>query len=101
MARSGQRWARHALDALSPLLYVSASGFEEGFEQRVREEGREVTCWSLGDLYENAETGSEPVDYRAWLSNVRRPARRAAYSNEGASRPALRSRSGSKSPGSS
>ena len=51
MASAGQKWAHEALDSSSRLLYVSASGFEHGFEEQASAGGQAVTCWSLGDLY--------------------------------------------------
>ena len=51
MAQAGRMWAHEALAPDAPLLYVAAGGFEDGFEERVRQEGRRVTCWSLEDLY--------------------------------------------------
>lgn len=55
LAESGRRWAHEALDAGSPLLYVSASGFVPDFARRVEEEekGRRVITWSIEDLYTN------------------------------------------------
>jgi len=52
LKRSGQGWAREAIDAGSPFIFVSAAGFSESF-WTVREEegGRRVITWSLEDLY--------------------------------------------------
>lgn len=60
LAESGKRWAREALDPASPVLYVSAAGFERGFASRLREaaEDRLVIAWSLEDLYAPVEPAS-------------------------------------------
>lgn len=60
LADSGKRWAREALDPGSPVLYVSAAGFERGFERRLQEEaeGRPITVWTLDDLYAPVETAA-------------------------------------------
>ena len=46
-----KKWANQALAFESPLLYVAAGGFEDGFQERVEEDGHPVTCGSLDDLY--------------------------------------------------
>ncbi len=51
MKDAGRKWAREALKHASPLLYVAAAGFEDGFQERAEEDGHPVTCWSLDDLY--------------------------------------------------
>lgn len=51
LANSGHSWANSALDVLSPMLFVAAGGFEEGFEEAVRRDGRNVILWMLEDLY--------------------------------------------------
>ena len=51
MADSGRKWAKRALLFESPLLYVAAGGFEDGFQERAEEDGHPVTCWTLDDLY--------------------------------------------------
>lgn len=52
LARSGQGWAREALDTDSPFIFVSAAGFSESFwTVREEEEMRRVITWSLEDLY--------------------------------------------------
>lgn len=51
MAEAGREWAHEALDRVSPLLYVAAGGFEEGFREAAEASGHPVTCWSLADIY--------------------------------------------------
>lgn len=53
LAESGKRWAHEALDPASPVLYVSAAGFERGFARRLKAEndGRQVIAWAMDDLY--------------------------------------------------
>lgn len=54
-AQAGQSWAHDALLPSSPLLYVSAAGFTEGFREVIAsEEGnRHVYLWDLADLYQD------------------------------------------------
>ena len=51
MASAGRAWAHEALGPGGVLLYVSASGFADGFQQRAQAGGQRVVCWSLEDLY--------------------------------------------------
>ncbi|MEM6288029.1 MAG: ATP-binding protein [Bacteroidota bacterium] len=51
MADAGRAWAHGALGKDGVLLYVSASGFEDGFRERIEADGRRAVCWSLDDLY--------------------------------------------------
>lgn len=51
MKEAGQKWAAQAMKHTSPLLYVAAGGFEDGFQERAEEDGHPVTCWSLEDVY--------------------------------------------------
>lgn len=50
-ADAGREWAHRAMEANSPLLYVAAGGFTEGFEAAVASRGHPAVCWSIEDLY--------------------------------------------------
>lgn len=51
IAASGHAWAHDALDPASPMIFVSAGGFAEGFEEAAREDERELFIWTLEDIY--------------------------------------------------
>lgn len=53
LAESGKGWAHDALKPESPVLYVSAAGFDRGFQRQVKQEDpdRQVIAWTLADLY--------------------------------------------------
>lgn len=51
-ARAGRKWAHEALDESSPLYYLAAGGFEEGFIHEVAKSGHQAFCWDLTDLYD-------------------------------------------------
>lgn len=53
-ADAGHSWAHDALLPSSPLLYVSASGFTEGFREIIaNERNRRVYVWDVADLYQD------------------------------------------------
>lgn len=52
IAQSGHPWAHTALEPDSPMLFVAAGGFADGFEEAAREDGREVFLWTLDDVYQ-------------------------------------------------
>ena len=51
MAEAGRAWAHQTLGPNGALLYVSVSGFTDGFRERAEGDGHRVVCWSLEDLY--------------------------------------------------
>ena len=51
LASSGQGWASEALESRSPLLYAAAGGFEAGFAESARADGRDVYLMTLEDMY--------------------------------------------------
>lgn len=53
VAASGKHgaWARRALEPEAPLLFVSASGFSDGFLQMAETSGRHVSSWTVDDLF--------------------------------------------------
>ncbi len=54
LAAAGVRWAREALHAKAPLLYVAAGGFAAGCAEVAESSGHPVVLWSLRDLYGTA-----------------------------------------------
>lgn len=52
LAESGRGWAKEALQAKSPLLYVSTSGFTPDFRAAAEEDRHPLILWSLSDLYQ-------------------------------------------------
>lgn len=51
LADAGIRWARDALRADAPMLFVSTGGFTAGFRAAARGLGQPVTLWDLHDLF--------------------------------------------------
>lgn len=50
-ATAGQKWAHSALEPTSPLLYVSASGFEPGFRDSAERSDHPVVLLDLKEMY--------------------------------------------------
>jgi AAA+ ATPase superfamily predicted ATPase len=50
-AEAGRAWAHNALEESSPLFYVAAGGFSDGFVDAVSNSEREVILWDLPALY--------------------------------------------------
>ncbi len=59
VAELGRAWAHDALKPTAHLLYVSASGFTDGFHAAVAEDERDVLAWDLSNLYVEAR---DPTD---------------------------------------
>ena len=59
MAEAGRAWAHHTPGPDGVLLYVSASGFTDGFREHAEGDGHRVVCWSLQDLYEDGGSREE------------------------------------------
>jgi hypothetical protein len=51
LADSGRAWAREALDARAPLLFVSAAGFKDSFRHAAADLGHPLILWSVDDLF--------------------------------------------------
>lgn len=51
LADSGRPWAREALEAHAPMLFVSTGGFTQSFRDAAAELDRPVTLWTAEDLF--------------------------------------------------